>query len=273
MNRIQTHRTGGISGPRNSAFTLIELLVVFAVIAILGALLLPALARAKASAKRIPCMNNHRQLATVWTLYTLDNNDWLPANGGFDPPSTTRKLWVQGAFFNLAANTTDKYMLDPQYAQFASYLKNIKVYVCAADRLTNSLGNNYPKLRSYSLNAYMGAIGPLDRRLSSAYRIFRKQSSITRSSPGGYFLFQDVQPNSICWPFFGVQMDRDEFFNFPGSFHSRGGVISFSDGHVEYHRWTDARTVLAYARRYHDHDEPSVGNRDLTWLRERTTYK
>jgi prepilin-type processing-associated H-X9-DG protein len=89
--------------------------------------------------------------------------------------------------------------------------------------------------------------------------------------PAGILLFMDVNPDSICWPYLGVMMHKESFFNFPNSSHNRGGVASFGDGHVEYHRWRDARTIAAVSARYHDHDDASDGNVDLAWLKQRTS--
>ena len=141
-------------------------------------------------------------------------------------------------------------------------------------------GVDYPKRRSYSLNAYVGwadswdsRLTPVDASGNSRYRIFNNQSHMATAMPDGIFLFMDVHPLSICGPAFGVKMDVDSFFNFPGVTHNRGAVVSFGDGHVEHHRWTDGRTVTAFANEYHSHSQASAGNRDLAWIRERTTVR
>ncbi|MSU56696.1 MAG: hypothetical protein EXS35_00680 [Pedosphaera sp.] len=251
-----------------------------AVIAILAALLLPALAKAKMQAKRIQCINNQKQLATTWMLYVADNNDKVAANGLQSPPSTAVKFWIQGAFTptNPTERTNFRSMLDPNYAQFADYIKTTKVYVCPTDTPEVVVsGVKYPRIRSYSLNVYVGWTGAWDDRMrpfdarGPLYKIFKKHSEMISRIPGGTFLFLDVNPNSICWPYFGMQMSSDSFFNFPGSSHNRAANVAFSDGHVDTHRWADPRTYNPSSPDFHHHSDASSGNKDLVWLRERTT--
>ena len=248
--------------------------MVIAIIAILAAMLLPAVAKAKMQSKRVICISNQKQLAVTWMLYVSDFNDFVPANGNYDPPTTAVKLWIQGAFWNASVGRTDTYLVDPNYAQFANYLKKAKVYACPTDAQTVKIsGVDYPKLRSYSMNASLGWTGPWDSRMSSRFRVFRKHSEMVAQMPKGTYLFLDVHPKSICWPYFGMHMEKDYFFNFPGSSHGRSGIVSFSDGHVETRKWRDKRTVAADSPDYHEHNDYSVRNEDLAWLRERTTIQ
>jgi prepilin-type N-terminal cleavage/methylation domain-containing protein len=277
--RIQTRsfpRASVYECNQKSAFTLIELLVAIAIIAILASLLLPALAKAKEKARRIQCINNQRQLAITWVMYAGDNNDILAANGqagGLPNP----KFWVQGAFFNPSDYINTALILDPNYALFASYLKSPDVYRCPSDRqMVTVNGRQYPKPRSYALNAYMGWILDWDSRLSAsnAYKIFKKSSEFSGLSPSTLFTFQDVYPDSICWPYFGVYMGNpgaERFFNFPAVCHDKGGVMGFADGHADGHRWRDPRTLAAKSNDYHAHSEYSPNNADVIWLQQHST--
>jgi prepilin-type processing-associated H-X9-DG protein len=129
-------------------------------------------------------------------------------------------------------------------------------------------------LRSYALNYFLGMDFPDDRLVLPAFVVFKMESQLTAlTRPSAVFTFTDVNPDSICWPYFGVYMDKDYFFNFPNSSHNRGGVVSFADGHTEYHRWRDDRTIKAYSANYHNHSDASPANADLAWIRDRTTVR
>ena len=126
-----------IADSRNGGFTLIELLVVIAIIAILAALLLPALARAKQKAYGVQCMGNTRQIMLAWRMYADDNQDVLPAN---DYPYQTKaprdgtvQNWVFGSMaVPLDAINTD-ILVNRNLTVLALYLTHPAVYKCPAD--------------------------------------------------------------------------------------------------------------------------------------------
>ncbi len=279
--RLQNHQVG--SAESRHGFTLIELLVVIAIIAILAAMLLPALGRAKVRAQGIQCMSNLKQLQMVFLLYPDDNNDRLTSSGYTSPVEPT--AWVNGWLdFNGGNldNTDPRTLTDPNRAKFANYLTGIGVYKCPADRSAVNVGGRLtPRIRSLSMGQQWAGPGDwLDpggfgaNVSSKRYRVYYKKSSI--DVPSMRFVFLDEHPDAINAGGYANMMvptpASARIIDFPASSHDGAGGISFSDGHAEIRKWRDARTRPLV--RYNSNlglNVSSPNNQDMIWLADRTS--
>ena len=258
-----------------TGFTLIELLVVIAIIAILAALLLPSLSKAKAKAYQAQCIGNLRQLSLTSQLYSDDNAGWLVPNGVGNAASGIR-LWVLGAeHITLEHFTNNAYLLDPQYALFANYLKTTGVYKCPSDRAEpTSLGVTYVKLRSYSLNCFFNWQTPENSVFSGGRVTFRKQSDLARYDASQYFTFVDGAPLNVCLPAFQLYTGNSGWlYHRPSAEHNNSGTFAYADGHVAAKRWQDGETIAAARNGGAGGDGGhflyvSAKNPDLLWLKD-----
>ncbi|MGP8201627.1 MAG: prepilin-type N-terminal cleavage/methylation domain-containing protein [Limisphaerales bacterium] len=231
------------------AFTLIELLVVIAIIAILAALLLPALAKTKEEAKRINCMSNLRQLQLCWEMYANNYEGVFCPNNSVD---VENRGYIGQMSWCLGDARTDTTASNIQNGLLFPYNTQTAIYHCPSDMSTiqDTNGNPLPqpRNRSYNMSQSVNGLGMLtspdfyNLPVDTFCPCFQKFSAITNPTPTHLFVFIDENEGTLEDDQFGYPIPDDGYygsywFDMPSNRHNQGGNLSFADGHVEYWRW------------------------------------
>ena len=217
------------------AFTLIELLVVIAIIAILMAVLMPALHRSREQGRRAACLSNLKQLSLAWLMYADENDDRI-VNGatGFSNSNQTwgdhrnELAWVDG-FHPLDLEAAKE---DIRRGALWPYIKNEKIYRCPTGRR----GEAFHYAIMFSMNAVNH---PATQGVRGAH--VKKRSEIRNPAPAYRLVF--IDEGYMTSDAYAVNYDQEQWWDDPPVRHGDGTNISFADGHVEHWKWRGTDTI------------------------------
>ena len=230
---------------KQKGFTLIELLVVIAIIALLMTILLPALKAAREQGKRAVCLSNLKQLTVGWMIYADENDDNL-CTGWVGREAAWVDVAEQGASVAAQRKAMESGVLFP-------YVKNVKLYKCPS--------SSRWRTRSYCVVDAMNCMG------WDSFRVMLKNiTDILNPSERGVFLDDGGTAGATLdgWTQYSIySTDRWIWWDPPPIRHEEGTTFSFADGHTEYWKWQDPRTV-EWGMTMRAFSPPQPGNPDLT---------